>query len=864
MNDSQKRLSVPLFIRVLMALAVSSIALVSTTSYLADRGARSIANDGVRTLAGKVTVLTSVNLAGAVRFHKSDEIERRLLEMRNSGLDSFVAATVTDAEGQILSEVSAIEGLDLSDLSAAARQVAESGEPVSGPNGLLQAVPTYFGPEDDIVGVVATLWSTERMEKRLAFERGKQLTYAAIILVVSLIISAIFTAYSVTRPVKQIISRTGQLADGDLASDVPCTSNRSEIGLVARAIETLRQKLSENETTRRDAEIVSAGFGASSTAMIMTDANLNITHFNAAFRSMADEHLKNIRSEVPHFNPDTLIGTCIDVFHEKPESIRGKIESASYPLLAKLQMGDAVMVLTINAVRNDEGMNVGYLVEWQEATEQQKTRAIFEALEAAQLRADFASDGHFVSCNAAFETSFGIQSGILSTVRAAEVFRTEDGESLAQKLVKPGAIIGRFSAAVSGTKRLLDGSLSPTTNALGRVNGHVFLGRDITDAEAKLAATAAENQRMQAEQAGVVETLRSALNALSAGDLSVRIDQTFGGEYENLRRDFNSALQSLDDALQDILESAASILAESGNISGAADDLSQRTEQQAATLEKTAAAVSQLTASVASAAEGARNANNVVDSARSNAEASGKVVQEAVEAMGKIESSSDQISRIISVIDDIAFQTNLLALNAGVEAARAGDAGRGFAVVASEVRGLAQRSSDAAREITDLISTSGDHVKQGVTLVGRAGDALNEIVKSVSGIAEHVSSIATSAREQSTGLDEINVAMNRLDQVTQKNVAMFEETTAASHTLTREANTLVSVTGNFRTTTRRSPAKPSANASGSTEPGVAPQPKKELSPPKHADAKHAPKSAPSAVGNLAVAVSSNTEDWEEF
>ena len=371
---------------------------------------------------------------------------------------------------------------------------------------------------------------------------------------------------------------------------------------------------------------------------------------------------------------------------------------------------------------------------------------------------------------------------------------------------------------------------------------------------------------MVAEQIKVVEALRQALQRLSNGDLSTRIQSEFSAEYDALRTDFNSAIASLDAAVVTIVDTAATILGEAGNISGAADELSLRTEQQAATLEQTAAAISQLTASVASAAEGARQANDVVENARQNAADSGAVVQKAVEAMGKIEHSSDQISRIIGVIDDIAFQTNLLALNAGVEAARAGDAGRGFAVVASEVRGLAQRSSDAAREITKLISTSGEHVKKGVALVGQAGEALSQIVDSVGGIAGHVSGIATSAKEQSTGLDEINIAMNRLDQVTQKNVAMFEETTAASHTMTSEAHSLVEVTKRFKTTTKPSARKNTSEyLDTKSEPSVARMsaPKKSLRPSRPV----APQSVggnQAISGNLAAAIIPDQDDWEEF
>jgi uncharacterized protein YoxC len=221
-----------------------------------------------------------------------------------------------------------------------------------------------------------------------------------------------------------------------------------------------------------------------------------------------------------------------------------------------------------------------------------------------------------------------------------------------------------------------------------------------------------------------VEALRTGLARLRDGDLTHSIDEPLGAEYETLREDFNAACRGLRDTVIGVSEMVDTIRTDVREITGVADDLSRRTEHQAATLEETAAALAEITAAVTSAAEGARSARAVVTEARGNSESSGRVVQDAVAAMGEIASSSSQISRIIGVIDDIAFQTNLLALNAGVEAARAGDAGRGFAVVASEVRALAQRSSEAAREIGGLIAASAQHVEKGVTLVGEAGEAL--------------------------------------------------------------------------------------------------------------------------------------------
>lgn len=303
-----------------------------------------------------------------------------------------------------------------------------------------------------------------------------------------------------------------------------------------------------------------------------------------------------------------------------------------------------------------------------------------------------------------------------------------------------------------------------------------------------------------------IDGIKSALTALAEGDLSYRLDIPFSPEFDALRIDFNSASTQLNTAILNVIENARLIRTETLEISAASDNLSQRTEKQAATLEETAAAIDQLTASVRSASDLSARASQMVADTKKSAEHSGAVVCDAVKAMDEIAESSARISKITGVIDEIAFQTNLLALNAGVEAARAGEAGRGFAVVASEVRALALRSSDAAREIADLISASAEQVKRGVGLVGNAGEALNAIDAAVSQIHERVAEIATSSREQAIGLGEINTAINELDQVTQQNAAMFEETNAATRNLQQETDMLNECTKQFRTQEEAAPA----------------------------------------------------------
>lgn len=295
----------------------------------------------------------------------------------------------------------------------------------------------------------------------------------------------------------------------------------------------------------------------------------------------------------------------------------------------------------------------------------------------------------------------------------------------------------------------------------------------------------------------VVDGLQAALTELSHGDLTTQLDAQFADDYESLRHNFNAAADKLNAVLSQVVTRAEEVEGEASSIARASADLAGRTEQQAMTLETTATGLNQLTGSVQVSAEMTQDAKSASDRAHSNAEQSSVAVQKAAAAIKKIEASSGEIGRITQVIDDISFQTNLLALNAGVEAARAGDSGRGFAVVASEVRALAQRSSEAASEIRELIDTSEKDVRDGVVHVRDTVTALEAFTAAVGDVAGQIDQITALTGEQAETLTGLNVAMQELDSVGQSNAAMYEETTAACSTLESAARELKRLTGTF-------------------------------------------------------------------
>ncbi|MBY5805908.1 HAMP domain-containing protein [Rhizobium leguminosarum] len=332
--------------------------------------------------------------------------------------------------------------------------------------------------------------------------------------------------------------------------------------------------------------------------------------------------------------------------------------------------------------------------------------------------------------------------------------------------------------------------------AIAKVEREQAAAEQSASLDAERARNALLTEEASNTQRLVMNALANALEGLAAGDFSIHLADV-GPEFDKLRQDFNNMVDAVAAALTEIKTASVAVETGSSELATSADQLARRTEQQAAALEETAAALDEVTTTVRTSSQRAENAGQLVEETKRSAHVSATVVRDAIGAMDRIQTSSSQIGRIIGVIDEIAFQTNLLALNAGVEAARAGEAGKGFAVVAQEVRELAQRSANAAKEIKNLINVSGQEVAAGVGLVNQTGDALLKIEEQINRISDSIASIVQSYREQATGLQEINSAINQMDQTTQQNAAMVEETNAACHELLSQGRLLQDSAGRF-------------------------------------------------------------------
>ena len=609
---------------------------------------------------------------------------------------------------------------------------------------------------------------------------------------------------SISRPISKIGDAMIDVANGDKSSDIPYTQRGDEIGNMSSSLSKFRDELKVADEANLVSLYKGFAFDGSTTPMMIVDKNSHIIFVNEGARTMFVNHKNEFSKVWPKFDSENIIGLSVDLFQlDKSQDRRVISDARTLPFDLDMSIGGLKFHVSIGGVFDRDNEYMGNVFQWDDVTVARTNAGILEALDSSQAIIEFDLDARILTANQNFLDATGYE---LSEIKCKfhKMFcepsyaNSEEYKEFWRRLRSGEVIIDKFKRINKyGEILWLDATYNAVRDTRGNVYKVIKIARDITAGVNIRLSQEKEIEQTRKSQELVVNNLAIGLKALSDGNLVSPIDQVFDPEYDQLRKDFNLTIDTLSQTMKKILSTAVTIQNGAVEMSQASDDLSTRTENQAAALEETAAALDEVTETVQQTAKAAEEARGLVTSARNDAETGGRVVRETVEAMGSIKESSEKISQIIGVIDEIAFQTNLLALNAGVEAARAGEAGRGFAVVASEVRALAQRSSDAAKDIKDLISASAQHVQTGVSLVDQTGVALDKLVSQVANVDTLVSDIASSANEQATGLGEVNSAVNEMDRVTQKNAAMVEESTAACHNLTNDSNELTRLVKHF-------------------------------------------------------------------
>ena len=645
--------------------------------------------------------------------------------------------------------------------------------------------------------------------------------------------------------IKRILHRLqpGEVREGEItpgpfvfAHETRVLADRdgNRLGYVVQWHDVTEERIKADQAERLQRAIEGA-----MTAMMMIDRDLNITYVNEATRRLLQEHEEVFRSLYPGFSVEKVVGLNIDMFHKNPAYQRQLLaDPSNLPYSSDIQVGPLTFRINVSAMYDRKGEYIGNAMEWADVTELRRKEREVERLKAAIDGAGTC----LMLCDDKLNITYANPAVIeLLDSRREQLQRIWPGfdprQMVGQNIDQFHKNPGHQRALLTDPSRLpfkgeiqvgdLEFELNVTmvTDSGGTYLGNMIEWRDITeqkDAERQIEGLIRDavngnlesridvdsyegfirsfgegiNQLLDAISRPIGDTTR-AMSRLAEGDLSARMDGDYHGAFGALRDAINETMAHLRKTVGKIRDASGEIASAASEIAQGNQDLSSRTESQASSLEETASSMEQLTSTVRQNADNAAQANQLAASARDQAEAGGKVVGHAIEAMGEINSASKKISDIIGVIDEIAFQTNLLALNAAVEAARAGEQGRGFAVVATEVRNLAQRSAAAAKEIKALIKDSVEKVEEGSRLVDQSGRSLEQIVNSVKKVSDIIAEIAAASQEQSSGIDQVNQAVTQMDEMTQQNAALVEEAAAAAESLDDQARELKRLIGFF-------------------------------------------------------------------
>ena len=588
------------------------------------------------------------------------------------------------------------------------------------------------------------------------------------------------------------------------------------------------------------------------TNLMIADADFNVVYANQSVVNMFAQAENDIRRDLPQFAARSLLGSSIDQFHRNPGHQRGLMQQLRNPHHGTIHVGGRTFNLILTPINGRTGNRLGYGVEWidrtaelaQQAIEQQRIDAervvaaenarirsaldnvttnvmiadnerniiyvnhsVLEMLSAAEADLRKAlpnfSARHVLGANMdIFHRNPAHQRDLLANLRSTYRAEITVGGRYFSLTANPvfGTEGERLGTVVEWKDRTAEVLIEKEVEAIVNAAAHGdYASRLVVEGKSGFFRLLSEGvNKLLGVTSQALEDIALVLGGLAQGDLTRTIRNDYEGMLGQLKTDTNATVEHLRTIVGNIQESTSAINTASQEIAAGNSNLSGRTEQQAASLEETASSMEEITSTVRQNAENAKKANTLAIGASDIAARGGQVVGNVVSTMNEINDSAKKIVDIISVIDGIAFQTNILALNAAVEAARAGEQGRGFAVVASEVRNLAQRSAAAAKEIKLLIGNSVDKVESGSRLVDEAGRTMEEIVSSIRRVADIMSDISAASVEQSSGIEQVNLAVTQMDENTQKNAALVEEAAAAAESLEEQARHLMDAVSIFR------------------------------------------------------------------